>query len=73
MVQKKFEKNYFQLTYFVCFPVANNSLVCLLRNSTDKKAKVRPNLTVSASITNVSPFFAALRKLKIKIKCINHH
>ena len=52
-----------QLRYFVCLPVARSSLFFLLRNSTVRKANVRPNFTVSASISSVSPFFAALRKL----------
>ena len=59
-----------QLRYFVCLPVANNSLFCLFRNSTARQANVRPNFTVSASITTVSPFFAALRKLQMNI---DHH
>lgn len=54
--------------------MASNSLFCLLRNSTVRKANVRPNFTVSASINNVSPFFAALRKLQINmLRARNDH
>ena len=59
-----------QLRNLVCFPVATSSLLCLLRNSTVRKASVRPSLTVSASMSNVSPLFAALRNLEIHPGCV---